>query len=297
MKTTLVTASLFALYAAAAAPSAHAETKLTTTVHVATPNGFLVTSTVIAGEKDAILIDAQFTKADAHRLVASLLESKKNLTHVFVTHGHPDHYFGLEVIKSAFPKAKIVTTPKALAEIRKTWAAKVKQWGPMYGAQVTSKPVVPAALPAKTIMLEGQAVEIRGPIQGDSGDNTYVWIPSTKTVIAGDVVYAGVHPWTAETTAESRRAWIKTLDEIAALAPTTVVAGHKDPKAKDDLSGVKQTRDYLEAFDAAVASSKTAAEVQTKMKQKYGTLQLDVILQLGADAQFAAAKPTAPKKK
>ena len=271
------------------ASAAHAETKLTTTVYTASPTGFLVNSTIVAGEKDAVLIDAQFSLADAHRLVAALLESKKNLTTIYITHFHPDHYFGLTVVKQAFPKAKIVTTPTSLAELKKTAKAKAKQWGGMYGPLVPTAPVVPTALTGKTITLEGQTLEIRGG-QGDSADNTYVWIPSTKTVIAGDIVFAGVHPWTAETNADGRKAWIKTLDEIAALGPTTVIAGHKDPKAKDDLSAVEQTKKYLEAFDAALASSKTSAELQQKIKAKYASLQLDIILQLGADAQFAAKK-------
>lgn len=285
MKNLLVAAAVLT------AATAHAETKLTTTVYTASPTGFLVNSTIVAGDKDAVLIDAQFSLADAHRLVAQLLESKKNLTTIYITHFHPDHYFGLGVVKQAFPKAKIVTTAQSLAEIKKTWKAKTKQWGPMYGTLVPATPVLPAALAGKTIALEGQTLEIHGPAQGDSPDNTYVWIPSTKTVITGDIVFNGVHVWTAESTAESRKAWIKTLDEVSALGPTTVVAGHKDPKAKDDAAAIKQTRDYLEAFDAAVASSKTSAEVQQKIKAKYGSHQLDIILTIGADAAFPAAAP------
>ena len=284
MKKLLLVAALLS------ASIANAETKLTTTVFTASQTGFLVNSTIVAGAQDAVLVDAQFSLADAHRLVAALLESKKNLTTIYITHFHPDHYFGLNVIKQAFPKAKIVTTAQSLAEIKKTWKAKTKQWGPMYGQLVPTTPVMPAALAGKSITLEGQTLEIRGPVQGDSPDNTYVWIPSTKTVITGDIVFAGVHPWTAESNAESRKAWIKTLDELSALGPTTVVAGHKDPKAKDDASAIKQTRDYLEAFDAAVASSKTSAEVQQKVKAKYGALQLDIILTIGADAAFPPAK-------
>ena len=142
--------------------------------------------------------------------------------------------------------------------------------------------------------LDGQILELHGGVQGDEGASSYVWIPSIKTVIAGDVVYANVHVWTRDTTAAQHRAWIKTLDELAALGPTTVIAGHKDPKAKDDLSAVKATREYLEAFDAAVASSKTAAEVQQKVKARYGAYQLDIILQLGAEA---ALPPPATAKK
>jgi glyoxylase-like metal-dependent hydrolase (beta-lactamase superfamily II) len=295
-KHTLLLAAL-ACTGLAASTTAHAETKLTATVFTASPGGFLVNSTLVAGEKEVVLIDAQFSLADAHRLVAAILESKKTLTTVYITHGHPDHYFGLAAIKQAFPKAKLVAHPAAVAEIQKTWKAKVKQWGPMYGALVPQTPVLPVALAAKTITLEGQTLEIRSPSPGDSADNSYVWIPSIKTAIAGDIVYANVHAWTRDTNAAQRKAWIKTLDEIAALKPATVVAGHKDPKVKDDPSAVKATRDYLEAFDVAVAASKTAAEVQQKMKARYGAYQLDIVLQIGAEAAFPAPAPAAAPAK
>jgi glyoxylase-like metal-dependent hydrolase (beta-lactamase superfamily II) len=261
---------------------------LTVTVHTASPAGFLVNSTLVAGDKEAFLVDAQFTLADAHRLIAEILESKKTLTWVYITHFHPDHYFGLAAIKQAFPKAKLVALPATVAEIKKTWASKVKQWGPMYGDNLAAQPIVPAELAGArpTLVVDGRTLEIHGGVMGDSADNSYVWIPSIRTVIAGDIVYRGVHPWTAESTPASRKQWIKTLDELAALGPTMVVAGHKDPKLEDDVAGIKQTRDYLEVFDAAVASSKTSAEVQQKIKARYGDLQLDVILQLGADAAF-----------
>src|SRR5882757_6471435 len=198
-KKTLVAASLLA-----AATIAHADPKpLDVKVFTASPAGFLVDS--------AILSDAQFTLADAHRLVAEILESKKNLTTVYITHAHPDHYFGLEVIHAAFPKAKLVALPATVAEIKKTWQGKVKQWGPLYGAQITTQPTIPTALAGTTIELEGQKLEVHGGVQGDEADNSYVWIPSIKTVVAGDIVYRGVHAWTAETKADQRKAWVKTL--------------------------------------------------------------------------------------
>ncbi len=287
MKNTLLAAAtLLAL-----ATAAHAEPKLTTTVHTGSPGGFYVDSTLVAGEKDAILVDAQFTLADAHRLVATILESKKNLTAVYITHYHPDHYFGLQVIQQAFPKAKLYALPAAIKQIKATAKAKAQYWGGMYGALVPTKPVQPTALKGTSLTLEGQTLEIKAGV-GDSADNTYVWIPSTKTVIAGDIVFNGVHPWTAESSAASRTSWVKTLDEIAALNPSTVIAGHKDPKLADSPTAVKATKDYLAAFDAAVASSKTSAEVQQKLKAKYGMLQLDIILQVGADAAYPPAAAT-----
>jgi glyoxylase-like metal-dependent hydrolase (beta-lactamase superfamily II) len=253
-----------------AAPAAHADARLTATVFTGSPAGFLVDSTLVAGEHDAILIVAQFDLADAHRLVAMILESKKHLTTVYVTHFHPDHYFGLAVIQQAFPRAKLVALPAAVDEIKQTWQDKVKQWSALYGDLVPSQPVLPVALSTPTLTLEGQTLEIHGGVQGDAEDNSYVWIPSIKTVVAGDILYRGVHAWTRETTPAQRTAWKKTLDELAALHPTTVIAGHKDPKQKDDAG---------------------AAEAQNKVKAKFPTAQLDIILQLGADAAFAAHRP------
>jgi glyoxylase-like metal-dependent hydrolase (beta-lactamase superfamily II) len=268
--------------------TAHAEPKpLDVSVYTASPAGFLVDSTLISGDKDAVLIDAQFTLADAHRLVAQILESKKNLTTVYITHYHPDHYFGLQVIHQAFPKAKLVALPAALAEIKKTARPKVAQWAPMYGANITASPVLPVALAKPSLTLEGQTLEIHGGAQGDDADNSYVWIPSIKTVVAGDIVFHGVHPWTANTRPEQRKRWIATLDELAALHPTTVIAGHKDPKLDNGAAAIRETRDYLEAFDSAVASSTSSAEVQQKVKTRYPDLQLPIILQLGADAAFS----------
>jgi glyoxylase-like metal-dependent hydrolase (beta-lactamase superfamily II) len=266
---------------------AHAEPKpLAVTVYTAQPAGFQVDSTLVSGDKDAILIDAQFTLADAHRLIGMILDSKKNLTTVYITHWHPDHYFGLAAIKQAFPKAKLVALPAAVKEITGSYKDKLKQWAPMYGDNLTAMPILPVALAEPKLTIEGQTLEIHGGLQGDGADNSYVWIPSIKTVIAGDIVYRGVHPWTAETNAASRKAWEKSIDELAALKPVRVVAGHKDPKLDDSPAGLQQTRDYLEAFDAAVASSKTPEEVQQKIKAKYPEMQLDVILQIGAGAQF-----------
>jgi glyoxylase-like metal-dependent hydrolase (beta-lactamase superfamily II) len=276
-----------ALSLAAVATTAHADAKLTTTVFTASPGGFLVDSTIVAGDKDAILIDAQFDLADAHRLVAALLEAKKHLTTVYITHAHPDHYFGLAVIQQAFPKAKLVALPATVAEIQKTWQGKVKQWSGLYGDLVPAHPVLPTALQGTTLTLEGQTLEIHGGVQGDAAGNSYVWIPSIKTVVAGDVIYRGVHAWTADTTPAQRAAWRKTLDELTALKPVTVIAGHKDPKLADDAAAIAATRAYLDSFDAAVASSKSSAEAQAKVKAKHPDAQLDVILQLGADAAFA----------
>jgi glyoxylase-like metal-dependent hydrolase (beta-lactamase superfamily II) len=276
-----------------APPPAPPEPKLKLAIFTSSPEGFLVTSTLVSGATDAVLIDAQFTLADAKKLADMLKAGGKKLTTVYVTHFHPDHYFGFVALKEAFPEAKFVALPATIAGIQKTWQAKVKQWKPIYKDAITAKPLIPEALAATVIELEGEKIEIVGGVQGDAAESSYVWIPSLGAVVAGDIVYDAVFPWTAETTVEDRKAWSATLDKIAAHNPKLVVPGHQKPEGQQNPANVQFTKDYLAAFDDAAASSKNASELQTKLKAKYPDAALDVILKIGSEAAFkkGANKP------
>jgi len=267
--------------------AASAQSKLQLKVITSSPEGFLVTSTLVYGEKDAILIDGQFLLSDAHRLAAAVLESKKNLTTVYVTHWHPDHYFGLNVIKQAFPNAKIVALPPVVEDIKKGAEPKVKQWKPAYGDNLTSNPVIPEPLTSNTLTLEGETLELIGGVQGDDKNNSYVWIPSLKAVVCGDIAFNGIYPWTLETTPALRKDWIAVLDKIASLKPAIVVAGHKKTEMKDDDSSIRFVKNYLTYYDEALSSSKTSEELQSKMKKKFPGLEMDIMLKLAADAAYA----------
>jgi len=287
MKTAFaVLASLTVLGARPAARPAKLELQVIT----ASPEGFLVNSTLITGRRDAVLIDAAFTRGDARRIVAAVRASGKNLTTVYVTHDHPDHYFGLEVIKQAFPSARFVALPGAVAEIERTWQPKVAQWKPLYGDSITGAPVLPTALAGNSITLEGEKLEIIGPVQGDDAVNSFVWIPSLKTVVAGDIVYSGVYVWTAETDPAARRQWAETLDRIAALHPAVVVPGHQQRALGTTPASVAFTKEYLAAFDQALASARTSEELQAKVKARYPSLALDIVLKIGAEAAVPAVE-------
>jgi glyoxylase-like metal-dependent hydrolase (beta-lactamase superfamily II) len=269
------------------------KTNLHLKVITSSPEGFWATSTLVEGEKDAVLIDAQFTLSDAHRLAAEVLESRKNLTTIYITHFHPDHYFGLTVLKEAFPRAKIVALPAVIDGMTETWEEHVKTWKPMYGDNLTDSPLIPEPLEATRLTLEGEALEITGGVQGDARNNSYVWIPSLRAVVGGDAVYNGVYPWTLETTPAERKDWIRSVDKIAALDPLVVVGGHKNPAMKDDPACLGFMKDYLAFYDEALAASNTAEEFRAKIKSRFPGLGLDVILQLATDAVFAAGKRAA----
>jgi glyoxylase-like metal-dependent hydrolase (beta-lactamase superfamily II) len=271
-----------------------AGTQLHLQVITSLPEGIAVNSTLVYGDKDAILIDAQFRLSDAHRLVAAILESKRNLTTVYVTHPHPDHYFGLVVIRQAFPNAKFVALPKVVDGIKASWQNRVNAWKPQYGDNIPSAPIIPDALEGNTLTLEGEMLQVFGPLQGDSaGDNSFVWIPSLKAIVGGDTLFSGAHFVYAPMSATQKKDWAATIDQMAALKPEIVIPGHQIAGAPNDASVLTFMKKYMQDSDSAQASSKTADEFKAKMKALYPNLGIDGLLNISAGAAFPA-KPAAP---
>ncbi|WP_228004146.1 MBL fold metallo-hydrolase [Amycolatopsis sp. YIM 10] len=118
------------------------------------------TATLITGGHDALLVDAGFTRADGHRLAAAVLDSGKQLTTVFVSHGDPDFYFGAEVLADAFPNARLVATPHVIEHIRHSYEGKLKAWATL-GANLPTRLVELTPLTGD-LALEGHRFELRG---------------------------------------------------------------------------------------------------------------------------------------
>lgn len=276
IRTTVLAASL-----AIAFTSAQAAQPLTVKVYNADGNSFNVNSTLVVGEKEAMVIDAGFTRADALRIAANVLDSGKQLTTIYVSQADPDYYFGVETLKEFFPNADVVTTPAVLAKLSPKLTGKVAFWGPKMGANAPRKPVVPRALEGTTLTLEGQTIEIRGT-QGVLAHRPYAWIPSIKAIVGNIGVFGNMHVWTADTqTAAERAAWVAQLDEMAALKPELVVPGHMKAGTKVDASAITFTKDYLQTFEKNLAANKTSATLIPAMKQAYpalteGALSLDI---------------------
>ena len=243
---------------------------------------FPVSSEIITGAREAILIDAQFQRSDAQALVQKLKASGKTLTTVYISHSDPDYYFGLDVIRAAFPHAKIVATPQTVAAIQASMQGKLAYWGPILKDNAPKALVLPDALQADHLTLEGRAIEIKG-LNGPNPARTYLWIPSLKTVAGGVVVFNGDHVWVADTqTRESRLGWLQTLDSIAALKPATVVPGHFAGAMPTGLDAVRFTADYLKTFELQAAKANHSAELVKAMKTAYPTLGGDASLELNA---------------
>ncbi len=262
--------------------SAHAAQPLQIKVYNADSSSFNVNSTLVYGEKEAMVIDAGFTRADALRIAANVLDSGKVLKTIYVSQADPDYYFGVETLKEIFPQADVVTTPAVLEKITAKLAGKLAFWGPKMGSNAPRTPVLPKALSGSTLTVDGQVVEIRGTT-GLLAHRPYAWIPSVKAVVGNIGVFGNLHVWTADTqTVAERSAWMAQLDEMAALQPAVVVPGHMLPGTALDVTAVTYTKGYLQAFEKNAAATRTGAELIDAMKAAYPQAPLGLSLDIGA---------------
>ena len=118
------------------------------------------TATLITGEQQAFLIDAGFTRADGHRLVAAILDSGKALTTVFISHADPDFYFGAEVIADAFPDADLVATHLVIEHIAAAYEGKLKAWAAL-GANLPTRLIETEPLTGD-LQFAGHTFELKG---------------------------------------------------------------------------------------------------------------------------------------
>ncbi|RBP83433.1 MBL fold metallo-hydrolase [Marinomonas rhizomae] len=260
-----------------------ADTKtLTLDVYNAAPSSFGVTSTVVYGETEAMVIDAGFTKADALRIAAKVLDSKKELKTIFISQADPDYYFGAETLHNIFPKADIITTPAVKKVIEEKMAGKLAFWGSQMGANAPVAPIVPSAYTQSTLTIDGQTIEIRGT-EGVLAHRPYLWIPSNKAILGNVAVFGNMHLWMADAQSDaSQAAWKVQLQEMLDLRPTTVVPGHMAQGTALTADNIRFSLDYINAFQTAKKDSKNSAELIKTMTTEYPKAQGDLNLNIAA---------------
>ena len=248
----------------------HGPDALATKVFFSDESGFEVASLIIMGKTDAALIDAQWTLSNAHRLVAEILESGKFLKTIYVTHAHPDHYFGLGPIAEAFPEARVIALPSVARTINRQFFGKIEHWEKTIGITNTPRKVVNIEpINQNYFELEGQRIEIIPEIMGDLKYNSVVWIPSIKTLYGSDVLFNQAHPFTCEVTAEERQQWIRDLGRLESLGAEVVIPGHQKPGMPFDYSSFNFTRDYFIATEEELARTKDVANFYYAMVKRF----------------------------
>jgi len=266
---------------AAATAAKHSQLHLQT-FHPGPQAMFSVSSVLIEGRREAILVDAQFAARDARALVEKIRASGKQLTTIYISHGDPDYYFGLATLQDAFPQARIVATAQTVTHIEQTQAGKLAYWGPKMGADVPARIVVPQVLDGDALQLEGQRLPLIG-LDGPTPDRTVLWVPSLRAIVGGIPVVAGEHVWMADTqTPQSHADWLQTLQQLQALKPKVVVPGHYAPGTALDAGALRFTADYIRAFDVETGKAEDSAALVKAMRARYPRLEGVASLELSA---------------
>jgi hypothetical protein len=259
-------------------------------VYNASENSFGVASVIVSGKTDAVLIDTQFTLADAEKVAQEIKANGKKLTTIFVSHGDPDFYFGLEVFKKYFPEVTAYASPATVEHIKATAQKKLEVWGERLGKNITSNVILPQVLKGNSIELEGQKLEIIG--LEEFPDKTFVWIPSIKSVVGGINVFGTTfNLWMADAqNTEARKSWISVLDKITSLNPEIVIPAHANSNSTFDISAVKHTENYIQFYEEALKTNKTSEALITALKKKYPTLTFETALIIGAKVNTGEMK-------
>jgi glyoxylase-like metal-dependent hydrolase (beta-lactamase superfamily II) len=228
-------------------------------------------STLIYGERDAVLVDTFLTIDQSRTLLDWVVASGKNLTAIYLTHGHGDHVFGVGSILDRFPAAKAVATPEVVEAIRAQVSPNLLEdfWRKLFPGQIPEHLPVADPLPSNELELEGHKLVAVNTGKTDTAQSTCLHVPSIGLLVGGDAVYNGIHPYLAETTAESRREWIATLDGLESLKPRAVIAGHKIPENEDDPRIIAETRQYLRDFNRLDETTGTVRELYDAMLEIY----------------------------
>jgi glyoxylase-like metal-dependent hydrolase (beta-lactamase superfamily II) len=228
-------------------------------------------ATLIFGRRDAVLVDAFLTVEQAAALVEWVAASGKNLTTIYVTHGHGDHCFGIGTLLNRFPKARAVATPDVVESMRRQASPEYvsSSWNARYPGQIPERLVIAEELTGNVIQLEGHELVVVEVGHTDTDHTTCLPVPSAGLLVTGDVAYNDVHLYLAESNANTRREWIAALDAIESLKPRTVIAGHKKPEKNDSPRIIEEIRQYIRDFERLARMTTTARELYDEMLQLY----------------------------
>ena len=268
-------------------PSALAAGQQSFSIKVATSldDQFWVNSVIIEGTHEVMLVDAQLTKTNAERVLQEIKETKKPLSIIYVTHEHADHFLGLEVFREAYPEARIIANSAVTDRINKVYQEKIDKWQKILGSAASSRVVTISKFDGNFIEFENSKIEVLKHIRGDTDENTMLWIPGQRILIAGDVLFNDMHVYTAETDSKARGKWLNSLQKIRELKPSVVIPGHSKVGAPLDAStAVDFTENYLLAFEEELKKAKDSDSLINAMKERFPSADFLLALERGAKA-------------
>jgi glyoxylase-like metal-dependent hydrolase (beta-lactamase superfamily II) len=222
--------------------------------------------TLVKGRREALLVDAPFGRADAHRLIARILDTGLKLRTIFITHSRPDHVSSLDLLTDVFPDAAVVAHSAVAADIKRLMPLNSDRRAEGIGDNATRCSIIPGPLCTDDIRLEGHKLEILGPLQGGRVHATALWDPRTGTLIASGLAYNSVFVFLGEHRPEQYDAWLDSLDYLESLSPKRVIAGRSKPGLPEGANALEWTRRYINDFRTFAKMAKSVAEMTEMLR-------------------------------
>jgi len=243
--------------------------------------------TLVHGEVDAVLVDPPLTTEQTTAVVDWVEASGRNLTHIVATHGHGDHWFGAATLADRFG-ATVVATAGTIGQMHGNVAQRAVFWDALFPGQIPDSPVTAVVPEGNRILLEGHELTLVEVGHSDTDDTSVLHVPDLGLVVAGDVLYNGVHQYLREALGDGRNAWRRAIDTVEALRPSLVVTGHKDKGLDDDATRIiAETRRYLDTVDELLARHDNALDFFHAMLDRFPAHLNPGALWGGATALYA----------
>jgi glyoxylase-like metal-dependent hydrolase (beta-lactamase superfamily II) len=228
------------------------------------------TTTLIYGERDALLVDTFLSEAQTEELADWIAGFGKRLCMIYITHAHPDHFFGLKLLRDRFPEARAIAPAQVVDAMQAALAPEaVENWRRRFPGLIPSELAAAERLEGRTFDLEGHEIVPIDIGHTDTDHTTCLHVPSIGLVIAGDAIYNGTHPYLVESNRQGLGDWLAAIDKIEALKPRAVVVGHGPMEPDNAPRHIQETRRYIQDFVRLDDETRTAQELYDQMLTLY----------------------------
>jgi glyoxylase-like metal-dependent hydrolase (beta-lactamase superfamily II) len=243
-------------------------------------------STLIYGSRDAVLTDPPMTTDQAGALGDWIAGKGRNLTDIFVTHGHGDHWFAAGPLAERFG-ARVVATAGTIAQMHANVAMRPLLWDKVF-AGIPATPVTAVTVPDNRFALEGHELVIVEVGHTDTDDTSVLHVPDLELVVAGDVIYNGAHMYLAQSVAVGGfEPWREAIDKVEALEPRHIVTGHPNHRLDDDAPRtIAETRQYLDDAEELLRTESTAVDFFNAKIERYPNHIGRTVLWVSASALY-----------
>ncbi|MFC5268823.1 MBL fold metallo-hydrolase [Kribbella qitaiheensis] len=247
-----------------------------------------IASTLIYGSQDAVLVDPGLTTEHAQAVGDWVAGKGRNLTEIFITHGHGDHWFAAGLLAERFG-ARVVASAGTIAQMHASVASRPYFWDKLYST-VPPSPVTAVTVPDNRFTLEGHELVIIEVGHSDSDDTSVLHVPDLELVVAGDVIYNGAHQYLGDSNVvEVFGPWREAIDKVEALEPRHIVAGHQNKHLDDDADRtIAATRQYLDDADEFLRTEKTAVDFFNASITRYPDYPGRTVLWAGVSGLYGA---------